>query len=65
MAKEMPYKRTVIARAGKTVTVALMRDADLVIIGDEVVKDRFDLRRRINELELNDLIGQSQVVTRL
>lgn len=59
------YERAVIARAGKTVSPALMRDADLVVIGDEVVKDRFDLRRRISERELQDLISESKVVTRV
>lgn len=65
MAHEMPYQRTVIARAGKNVSTALMRDADLVIVGDEVVKDRYDIRRRINERELEDLISESKVVTRI
>lgn len=62
---EKPYRQTVIARPGKNISRELMRDADLVIIGDEVVKDRYDLRRRVTEADITALIGESRVVTRL
>lgn len=62
---EKPYRHTVIARRDGQVTGQLIRDADLVIVGDHVVKDRYDLRRQVTEAEITELISQSRVVTRL
>jgi hypothetical protein len=63
------YDRMVIARRGKTVSPELMREADLIVVGDggsySVTKDRYDVRREIGERELDDLIAESKVVTRI
>lgn len=62
---DKPYKRTIIAREGRRVPPALMKDADLCIIGDEVVKDKYDLRRTITERQILQLVAESEHVTRL